>query len=291
MSRGVQLGLDIGFVDNPAYPMSKKARYVIDNLAEVPGIQWAAESASADLRLVEAAGRMVLVTEGEPLPCQTNNSNLSCGQTQASISIPLTSDPKSIQADLTAVLKKTSKALNLMRLGSVLNLDGLDTVLNVERASGGKRERYGASDVPELYEGDSLSLTIANFLDVPIDITVLFVGSDYGIDVVFPRGGGFNRFMEEEERTLPLGRINTETIGMERLVVIASKASPTAAPANFSFLAQPGVQRTRSAITPLGTMLTEAGFGGLRTRSTSDDATLAGDSDIHTLAWVTRKKR
>jgi hypothetical protein len=120
---------------------------------------------------------------------------------------------------------------------------------------------------------------------------VLFVGSDYSIDVVFPRGGAFNRFMEEEERTIPLGRINTETTGQERLVVIAAKAQRTAAPANFSFLAQEGVKRTRSATTPLASLLTEAGFGGLRTRSASSETSLAGERDIHTLGWVTRKQR
>ena len=289
IDRGVELGMNISLIDDAAYPMSKKAKFVVESLPEQAGIEWVEADQAADARLVETDGSLVLLTEGEPLPCLKKSKD-RCAQQQDFIKLPLAGDPKAVQTRLLKVLTKTNKALNLMRLGSVLSLDGLDTVLNVERFPGGKKEQYGKGDVPELYAGDSLSLTIANFLDVPLDITVLFVGSDYGIDVVFPRGGAFNRFMEEEERSIPLGRINTETTGQERLVVIASKARRTAAPANFSFLAQEGVQRTRNATTPLGSLLTEAGFGGLRTRSTSSESNLAGESDIHTLGWVTRRK-
>jgi hypothetical protein len=136
-----------------------------------------------------------------------------------------------------------------------------------------------------------LSLTIANFIEQPLDITVLFVSSDFGIAVAFPRGNQFNRFMQEEEKTIPLGTINAKTIGSERIIVIATQASRSASMANFGFLAQEGL-KARNNPDHITALISEAGFGNnIKPRGDMPVSTsVRKQADIKTISWVTAKE-
>jgi hypothetical protein len=188
-------------------------------------------------------------------------------------------------------LKTIAKAKNLMRLGTQLGSEALDMILNVKRFGSGNLESFDGSEIPTLYSGDKISLVIANFLEQPLDVTVLFVGSDYSVSVAFPRKNQFNRFMEEEEKIIKLGTVNTDTIGTERIIVIATQASRTAAVSNFSFLSQKGLSNARNNFGPIEALLHEAGFGN-KSQPRGEmpiQESIKSKADIKTISWVTQQ--
>lgn len=253
----------------------------------IPPIQliWREGSQPADVRLLADKNEIVLLTDGEPLPCKA----AGCEQRNYH-KVPI-SEANSTAESLASSLRTIAKAKGLLKLGTVIGGDALDVTLNVTRKQGGAKEAYDGSSIPTLYTGDQLSLTIANFIEQPLDITVLFVSSDFGIAVAFPRGNQFNRFMEEEEKTIPLGTINAKTIGSERIIVIATQASRSASMANFGFLAQEGL-KARNNPDPITALISEAGFGNnIKPRGDMPVSTsVRKQADIKTISWVTAKE-
>lgn len=254
---------------------------------------WVAAKETADIRLLALDDRIYLLNDAENLPCPLGPCNAVAKQ-HAYFSIPATGTPVQTSILLSDALTKVAKVLNLIRVGDALEGDALATELSVVRASDGSLSKFDLFESPTLYAGDQLTLYVANYLDDPLDITVLFIGSDYSVDVVFPRGNQFNRFGFEEELDIPLGTINAESTGKERLVIISAEARNTAVPQNFGFLAQQGLDRNeRNLGTGLIGLLKEAGFGASdvgNARSTMEvQPSLQQRGSIHTLSWTTSK--
>jgi len=77
---------------------------------------------------------------------------------------------------------------------------------------------------------------------------VLFVDSHFGISSVFPSLGETNRIQAHTTQTDVIDAdINAKTTGLEQLISIAVVAPRQSLPADFNFLAQPGLPRTRTA--------------------------------------------
>jgi hypothetical protein len=162
--------------------------------------------------------------------------------------------------------------------------------------------RYDTPDSPEgkpvvpgpagrtLCSGDTIAFRMKNPCGHPIDVTLLFVDSGYGIQALFPETGTVddNRLFPGQERTTPKVTVTADTVGSEQLVVIAVKASLERV--DFSCLQQSALERTRSTRalgqSPLGELLVEAMFA-------ADGATRglkrAGVPNHHTLVipWQT----
>ncbi len=245
---------------------------------------WKLDNEPADVQLLPEGRHLTLLTDGEPVPCRAQN----CID-RSYHRIPI-SDIETSAAALETSLRTIAKAKGLLKLGTVLGGDALDVSLNVKRKRDNKLETFDGTTIPTLYSGDKLTLTIANFIEQPLDITVLFVSSDFGIAVAFPRKNQFNRFMEEEEKVIPLGTVNTETVGFERIIVIATQATRSASATNFAYLAQDGIT-ARNNPTPISTLISEAGFGNsVQPRGDMPVSTSVRDqADIKTISWVTAK--
>jgi hypothetical protein len=286
----VDMSLSISQLENPQAPSTKQVDAIIQQLRNEGlspvHMDWQAAKDAADIRLFATPDEIVLLTDGEPLPCKEPVCDRSY------IRIPL-GEPQQTATLLANSLRTIAKAQNLMRLGTQLGSDALDMTLNVKRFDSGKLEDFDGSQIPTLYSGDQITLTIANFLEQPLDVTVLFIGSDYGVSVAFPRKGQFNRFMEEEEKIIKLGTINTDTTGTERIIVIATQASRTAATSNFAFLSQKGLSKARSNFRPIDALLFEAGFGNEKQPrgEMPIQESIKYQADIKTISWVTQKKK
>ncbi len=102
-----------------------------------------------------------------------------------------------------------------------------------------------ASRLP-LLAGDNLRLDITNNSNFPVDLTILFVDSRFGIDVLFPRGGRTNRIAAKGRLKSIGGRVTADTLGLEGMIVIASKAATGSPVADFRFLAQKKLSRVKN---------------------------------------------
>lgn len=292
---GIALGLTVSALTGDNIKSTEHGNKVIAKIKEDMSemINWVNPAQPADFRILDTGKALVLLSDGETLPCAYGDCNQDTDRKKY-IKVPLTGSIVKDALALSKNLQVIAKALNLIRLGTVLGGDGLATSLEVKRAKTGINETFDVTEVPTLYEGDSLSLKVANYLEEPLDITVLFVGSDYSIDVVFPRNGKFNRFMEEEETTIELGKINVDTTGVERLIILSSIASKGSAAVNYNFLAQSGLVKRRNArkAGSLDALLDDAGFSqaNIKRRSIPVEESINSKGDIHTLSWITSER-
>jgi hypothetical protein len=132
------------------------------------------------------------------------------------------------------------------------------------------------------YDADRLVFDVTNKGRVPVDVTLLYIDSGYGICCFFPRDGADNRLRPGESIVPRVSlKFNNKTAGMERLIVIAVKASGQ--PVDFSQLVQSTLARAlakagtrgddlqHSLATPLGKLLKRAMYaeGNARGSATS----------------------
>ncbi|MCP4398359.1 MAG: hypothetical protein GY801_13815 [bacterium] len=141
-----------------------------------------------------------------------------------------------------------------------------------------------------LREGDRIAFRVTNPNDFPIDVSLLFIDSGYGISAFFPEPGRLDDNRLPPGETIPLkalkGRISGDTFGLEQLVTIAVRASST--PIDFSWLEQPTLVKAapRGADSPLGKLLTAAMYWEkLENRGQATDD--LNNYAIHLLPWRT----
>jgi hypothetical protein len=148
--------------------------------------------------------------------------------------------------------------------------------------------RYASEDATEfevvpwdngrtLRAGDIVQFRVTNKGLEPVDVTLLFVDSEYGITAYFPQIGFVenNRVDPTKQFLSPRAEV-TPTDGPEHMVVIAVRAELQREPMNFSFLEQPSIERARgtprttpSLDSPLGKLLQSAMFAEGATRGLS----------------------
>ena len=157
--------------------------------------------------------------------------------------------------------KNVKKALHdwLNTIGKVRNLEQmverfkggrfarrLNVKLLVKRAGGGVETVVDQSSRQPLREGDAIRLEIRNGASSPVDLTVLFVDSRYGITTLFPTGGRTNRISAKANVNHIGGNVTSDTLGLEGMIVIASKADTGSPVADFSFLSQQKLKQTKN---------------------------------------------
>ncbi len=126
-----------------------------------------------------------------------------------------------------------------------------------------------------LHKGDRIGMRLRNDSPFPADVTVLYINSGYGIDDWFPQSGELNRLPPGGTLTVPPVEITAETSGLENVVILAVKGGGQQ-PLDFTFLAQPTLDRQRAAkeqgtakalASPLGRLCQTALYGQGNTRS------------------------
>lgn len=157
----------------------------------------------------------------------------------------------------------------------------------------------------EFREGDIVGLRVRNLSREPIDVTVLFLDSGFGIVPLFPRiPGADNRLPPARAMSLQPDRpaltrrfrVTAKTVGLEHLVVIAVKARAEDLSADFSFLAQETMPRDRgqkgvrgneerTIDSPLGRLFQNALYGESTTRGAS--SLDIDDYALRLLSWRT----
>lgn len=118
-----------------------------------------------------------------------------------------------------------------------------------------------------LQPGELIGCRLENLGEDPVDVTLFFVDSGYGITALFPRPG-----VQTDNRLYPgdkpfvafRARVQADTVGLEHLVMIAVPGSGD--PVDFCVLEQPTLPRTRGGSdraldSPLGELLQRALYG------------------------------
>lgn len=94
---------------------------------------------------------------------------------------------------------------------------------------------------------DRVRLAFKNNSPFSVDITVLYLQSDFQIKSFFPGELEFNRFPPDSSHTVGVINIDNTTVGLEDLLVVAVRSDGGPLPADFSFLCQDGIQKAQDA--------------------------------------------
>jgi len=286
-----------------------------DEAAAALLVDWVNSSDDADIRLavchpeignVDAAGDPRCAPGGEQLWLLPPSGELIAVGARKTHSIGLNKTDDQLQQVLSDSLKGIAKFHNLLRLArhtgaGMLGDAQVRTEILVQRKASGETETIRAGSQPTFHHGDRLLLQFRNLGAQPADVTVLFLDSAYGIEAVFPRGGRANRIEACKTPTqpdscpglkLPAGTVNANTVGIERILVISVEAQEAAPRADFTFLAQRALARSRSvtpgAANPLTELFRQAGFGqGPRSRGLDMPAPAAAAVDMQLFSWTT----
>ncbi len=97
--------------------------------------------------------------------------------------------------------------------------------------------------VPVLHNSDWFACDLTNRSAIPVDVNILFVNGDYGVDLYYPEPGLQldNRLPPGKTMRTPAVEIDDKTTGVEHLIVVATKSKAQGQPVDLSSLVQPGV--------------------------------------------------
>lgn len=181
--------------------------------------------------------------------------------------------PAALADTLAEMLAHIAKAQNVMKIGAALSSTAIDVPVEVFAAEydydegaeiPGTRAVVPAATVPRVHAEDVLALRVKNTTEVPLDLNVLYVGSDYAI-VWVPHAN--LRLQPGDVFDDVIVGISAESFGRDQLVVILSPAEPQSPVEDLRFLALSPLQMTRAVATrevaasDFGQLLGEAGFG------------------------------
>lgn len=177
---------------------------------------------------------------------------------------------------LADTLNRMSKAFALLRLGQAFSGDDLD--VDVALLTRNRRQRelrpLDTNTVPRLIPNDEVHIEATNHMDQPVDLNVLYVGSDFSISHMFS-----GRLQPGDTLKKGLLRITDAAFGRDRVVLVMTPAKPQSTVEHLGFLTQPELPTARGQATPGGfnAALNEAGFGATtRAAVMMDDASGPG---------------
>ena len=160
------------------------------------------------------------------------------------------STPDGLQREVADNLTRIFRATNLARLAAANNFDNseFEVAFKVKPAESDELTPLEAATTPVVHPGDQVHLEAHNRSGRPVDINVLYIGSDYSISHMYAE-----RLHDGADVELPLLQFNDESFGVERMVVVLTEGSALTTTEDLSFLAQQGVRvMTRSAAHPEG---------------------------------------
>ena len=109
----------------------------------------------------------------------------------------------------------------------------------------GKQQTLSSFSEPlKLHNGDKVRLEFKNRGRQPMDVSVLFIDSAFGIYQLYPVPGQPGRLFAGESASVE-GEIEGSTLGMEQFMVIATPVDRTAPPSYYGFLQQELMAYTR----------------------------------------------
>ncbi|GAB5504863.1 MAG: hypothetical protein Rhirs2KO_00260 [Rhizobiaceae bacterium] len=160
------------------------------------------------------------------------------------------STQEGLETEIANNLTRIFRATNLARLAAANNFDDseFEVAFKVKPAESDELTPLEAATTPVVHPGDQVHLEAHNRSGRPVDINVLYIGSDYSISHMYAE-----RLHDGADVELPLLQFNDESFGVERMVVVLTEGSAITTMEDLSFLAQEGVRvMTRSAAHPEG---------------------------------------
>lgn len=182
---------------------------------------------------------------------------------QKTHSIGLNTTKSDLHDKLVTSFQAIAKVISLLRMSQQMprGLLAKQVSINANVEHAGKSIDFKADKILPLSEGDIVTLSVENKSRFAIDVTILFIDSEYGITAMYPAEyGEINRIESGGNDWLEI-ELYADTTGIERLVVIAVKAKANTMMRNFGFLAQPRLPRTRGNKQNLYDLFLDAGFG------------------------------
>lgn len=183
-------------------------------------------------------------------------------------------DVSDITNSVLSELGRLFRAENLLRLAAMTPMPsdgagGLPLEFRMLKLKD-KNDREGevistSGAVPELNEGEFVCWEVINKGREAVDVTLLFIDSQYGITPVFPAinsVGALNRIQPEAKFRTKAIPVTAETVGREYMALIAVKASGP--PKDFRILAEEDIAVAQRGggddplTTPLGKLLKSA---------------------------------
>jgi hypothetical protein len=211
-----------------------------------------------------------------------------------------TATAAAVKDAIAGALHRAARATNLMRIGREQSLAGPSQRLaasvtpvsdaSAQPAAAGTAVAAGlpAGAISTVRQGTRLKVTVRNEPGVdgrrrPLDITVLWIDSKFGVGVLWPAAGEVNRVQPGDTISfeIDIDQGDTATLGPEQLAVIGVEAEAHSATQDFSFLAQPAVQFERGGVRTRGAggfeeFFADAGFADFRTRGATPRPSPAG---------------
>lgn len=294
----------------PLTKTQKKVQAVLREIEEAQknkvgglALTWVEPEDDADLRLaIEESAK----AETPVLWFLPPSGELVRDGPQKPLSIGLGASPADLLRNLEESFHKIAKVTNLLRLGTWL-LGGderetaLDVTVLVRRARktedvdnpvcAEEAEEYGMDDFPTLRVGDCIRFAFTNqTVDSWLDVTALYIDSQFGIDLVYPaKPGAANRIPPGGKYESGTFRITPEPLGLERLLTIAVRSEKDSDLADFSFLVQKRLPKTRGGKGRQGLfdLFADAGFSRTKTRGLASDEPAVERTEMRIFNWMT----
>ena len=193
----------------------------------------------------EEAGRASLSVEPRVwlLP---PSGELSLDEGRRAPSLPLDgASPDKVAEQLAENLVTIFRATSLSRLAAASDFraDEVSVGFSILENASGTTTPLQPGVVPIVHPEDQIHLQARNGSSKPVDINVLYIGSDYSIGHMYAE-----RLHSGSEIDIPLLALNGSSFGMERMVVVLSEAAPQTPVEDLAFLEQVGTREmTRSA--------------------------------------------
>ena len=209
-------------------------------------------------------------------------------------------DGDRLTAWLSGSLTSIARAQSLLRIAGTFSKASQDLQMQLIDQGTGKPFDVGRGDL-ELTDGTEIGFRVKNVGQDPLDVTLLIVDANYGIQCIHPVNKSnrlqSNRLHRNDDYTYK-ARIGIETTGKEYCVAIAVKSKDNAPESNFAFLQQATLERTRDVSnpgpgSPLGQLLTTSFYGVEKTRSVkaAPPPVSSADIAITTITWKTVASR
>ncbi len=161
-------------------------------------------------------------------------------------------DSSTLAHELGQALSRIARSRTLMQLAVAPAVGASDVDVQIELIRYRNADDASGEPVPTasggrvLHVGDSVAFRARNTGVTPVDVTLLFIDSQYGIKAVFPA-----RDAEADGRldrgavvTTPRMTINADTLGLEQIVALAVQASSIRT--DFRYLEQPNLELART---------------------------------------------
>jgi hypothetical protein len=148
---------------------------------------------------------------------------------------------ETVDTNLTTIFRATS--LSRLAAASDYRPEQVGVEFRIKRAATGAMEPLVASSVPRVFPGDQVHVVAKNQSTKPVDLNLLYVGSDYSITHIVAERMHGGAILEEG-----LLAFTDTSFGMERMIAVLTEAPPQSEMEDLGFLAQGGVpMRTRGA--------------------------------------------